>query len=670
MRTPSLFKLFIAAVTLLGLTALGFVLATEPPEVVRHAPLLLWVLMGCVIVAELLPINVVLRGQEGELLTSTAFAFGTMIAFGPGAAVPALCIASVVGDVARRKPIERCLFNVGQYAIALTCTGLLMEAITAVPRAPLHSFVGSDLPLLLLCGAVFFVINTALVATVIALASGYPIWTYFASDFILQSSTAGFALALSPLMVIVGEFSVGMLPLIALPIAAIHRNTRQAVLSEHQALHDALTGLPNRTLFHDRVRQAIESARRHGATSAVMVMDLDHFKEINDTLGHYHGDRLLQLVGERLSSVLRAEDTVARMGGDEFAVLLPSVTEQSYAVDVAGKILDALRRTFEIDGLTLEVGASIGIACFPFHGEDGQLLLQRADIAMYVAKADHSGAQLYETAQDQHSVQRLALAGELRRAIENDELVLHYQPKVDVASGRVVGAEALCRWQHPTLGLIMPDEFVPMAEHTGLITPLTKTVLNLALAQVASWRAQGHRLSMAINLSARSFLDSQLLEDLPELLAIWRVDPALLELEITESMIVGDPERARGVLERLNELGITLAIDDFGTGYSSLAYLKQLPVDEIKIDKSFVLQMSGNTSDETIVRSIIDLAHNLGLRAVAEGVEDQDIMNRLIELGCDVAQGYHISRPLPSERFDGWMDAYPVRSAWMAGVAA
>jgi diguanylate cyclase (GGDEF)-like protein len=670
MRKPSPFQLFIAAVILAGAACLAWVTVTRTPGAVAHAPLLLWVMLGCVIVAELLPINVVLRGQEGELLTSTAFAFGTMIAFGPGAAVPALCVASVVGDLARRKPAERTLFNVGQYAIGLTATGLLMEAITAVPRAPLASFIGSDLPLLLLCGVVFFVINTALVATVIALASGYPIWTYFASDFILQSSTAGFALGLSPLMVIVGEFSVGMLPLLALPIVAIHRNTRQAVLSEHQALHDALTGLPNRVLFHDRVRQAIESARRHDTTTAVMVMDLDHFKEINDTLGHYHGDRLLQLVGERLSSMLRSEDTVARMGGDEFAILLPSVGDEGYGIDVAGKVLESLRRSFEIDGLTLEVGASIGIACFPAHGEDGEVLLQRADIAMYVAKADHSGAQLYETSQDQHSVQRLALAGELRRAIENDELVLHYQPKVDVATGRVVGAEALCRWQHPTLGLIMPDEFVPMAEHTGLITPLTKTVLNLALQQVAAWRAAGHRLSMAINLSARSFLDSQLLDDLPELLAVWRVDPALLELEITESMIVGDPERARGVLERLNELGITLAIDDFGTGYSSLAYLKQLPVDEIKIDKSFVLQMSGNSSDETIVRSIIDLAHNLDLRAVAEGVEDQGILNRLTELGCDVAQGYHISRPLPADRFDQWMQSFPLRSAWMAEVAA
>jgi diguanylate cyclase (GGDEF)-like protein len=663
-------NLYVAAVTAAGLVGLAWSLTTGTGEIVEHAPLLFWVFVGCVIVAEMLPINVVLRGQEGELLTSTSFAFALLIAFGPGAAIPALALACVIGDLQRRKPFVRAAFNLGQYCASLTVAGLVLQWVSDVPRMELASYAGEDLPLILLAGLVFFLVNVALVATVIAMSSGYPIWNYFVSDFLLQSSTAGFALALAPVLVVVGEFSVGALPLLALPLAAIHRGTRQAVLNEHQALHDSLTGLPNRVLFHDRVSQAIESARRHATGAVVMVMDLDHFKEINDTLGHYHGDELLKRVGERLTHVLRSEDTVARLGGDEFAVLLPSVPNRAYALDVSAKILQGLRSSFEIDGLTLEVGASIGIACYPAHGEDVQTLVQRADIAMYVAKGAHTGAELYETEQDRHSVQRLALAGELRRAIENDELVLHYQPKVDVASGRVVGAEALCRWQHPTLGLIMPDEFIPMAEHTGLITPLTKRVMDMALGQVARWRAQGHRLSVAVNLCARSFLDSQLLDDIPELLATWRIDPSLLEIEITESMIVGDPERARQVLDQLNELGITMAIDDFGTGYSSLAYLQQLPVDEIKIDKSFVLQMGTNHADETIVRSIIDLAHNLELRAVAEGVEDQAVLNRLAELGCDVAQGYHISRPMTADRLEQWLEAYPTRATWLAEVEA
>jgi diguanylate cyclase (GGDEF)-like protein len=658
------FHLYVTAVIVGGLATLAYVVADGALSELVGAPALLYVFFGCVIVAELIPINVVLRGQEGELLTSTSFAFAITIAFGWEVAVLALGLGSLIGDLTRRKPFTRALFNVGQYTMSILACGLTLSAISDVPRETLNSFTGADLPLILLAGLVFFIANTAFVATVIALVQQRPIWSYFVSDFLMQSSTAGFALGLAPVLVLTGEFSIAVMPLLALPLIAIHNGTRTAVLNEHQALHDALTGLPNRSLFHDRVEQALESARRHENEAVVMVMDLDHFKEINDTLGHYHGDRLLQLVGERIRSVLRAEDTVARLGGDEFAVLLPSVPDAKYGMDVANKILDGLRSTFEIDGLTLEVGGSIGIACYPEHGEDVQTLVQRADIAMYVAKSDHTGAEIYETQQDQHSVQRLALAGELRRAIENDELVLHYQPKVDVATGRICGVEALARWQHPSLGLIMPDDFIPMAEHTGLITPLTKQVMDLALGQVAAWNEQGRRMSCAVNLCARSFLDTQLLDDIRDVLAKWDVDPSLLELEITESMIVGDPERARGVLDQLAELGITIAIDDFGTGYSSLAYLRHLPVDEIKIDKSFVFEMSGNSSDEMIVRSIIDLAHNLQLRAVAEGVEDQTILNRLGELGCDIAQGYHISRPLPPERFEEWMGNYSAQALW------
>ena len=658
------FHIYVNAVIAGGLATIAWILFGGTVGAMFDEPALLWVFFGCVIVAELIPINVVLRGQEGELLTSTSFAFAICIAFGYQEAILALASGSLIGDITRRKPFTRALFNVGQYTMSLLICGLFLATFSAVPREDLNSFTGADLPLILAAGLLFFVANTAFVATVIALVQQRPIWSYFVSDFLMQSSTAGFALGLAPVAVLTGEFSIAVLPLLALPLVAIHNGTRSAVLNEHQALHDALTGLPNRTLFHDRVEQALESARRHEQGAVVMVMDLDHFKEINDTLGHYHGDRLLQLVGERVRAALRAEDTVARLGGDEFAVLLPQVGDPDYARGVANKILDGLRSTFEIDGLTLEVGGSIGIACYPIHGEDVQTLVQRADIAMYVAKSDHTGAELYQTELDQHSVQRLALAGELRRAIENEELVLHYQPKVDVATGRICGAEALARWQHPSLGLIMPDDFIPMAEHTGLITPLTKQVMDLALSQVAAWRDEGRNMSVAVNLCARSFLDTQLLEDIQEVLAKWKVDPSLLEIEITESMIVGDPERAKAVLEQLNELGITLAIDDFGTGYSSLAYLRHLPVDEIKIDKSFVMEMASNQSDEMIVRSIIDLAHNLNLRAVAEGVEDQDVLNRLGELGCDIAQGYHISRPLPPERLQEWIGGYAAQALW------
>ena len=664
-RTP--YRLFALIAGIAGAAALGYTLAAETPAALEDAPLLLWVLAFAVVAGELVPVQVVLRGHQGELSPASAFALALLIAFGPGAAIPALSVAALIGGIVRRRDPLRVFFGVGHYAVALFASGVMLAALTEVPRAPLASFVGADLPALLLCGAVFFALEILMGSAFVALQRGERLPSFLASVLAMHASTAGFALGFAPLIVLVGEFSVGMLPLLALPLIAIQRNTRQALLNEHQALHDSLTGLPNRALFHDRVHQAIESARREGATSAVMVMDLDHFKEINDTLGHYHGDRLLQLVGQRLSSTLRAADTVARLGGDEFAVMLPDVRDGRHALEVAEKLIESLARSFEIDGLSLEVGASVGIACFPLHGEDGETLLQRADIAMYVAKNAGGGARLYETEHDKHSVQRLALAGELRRAIENDELLLHYQPKIDVATGRIVGAEALCRWQHPSLGLVMPADFVPMAEHTGLITPLTRRVLELALEQIARWNETGQRLSVAVNLSARSFLDTQLLEEeLPGLIKQHGIDPALLELEITESMIVGDPDRARAVLEALNDLGVTLAIDDFGTGYSSLAYLRLLPVDEIKIDRSFVFEMAGDRSGETIVRSIIDLAHNLGLRAVAEGVEDQALLTRLTELGCDVAQGYHISRPLPPQRFEQWVESYPLRTTWLS----
>jgi diguanylate cyclase (GGDEF)-like protein len=668
-RIPAL-PVYVTVVTVLGLAALGLTVSTITPDALAQAPLLMWVFLACVIAAELAPINVMLRGREGEIVTSTAFAFAMLIAFGPGIAVPALALGGLIGDLVRRKPIQRLLFNVAQYSLSMFVAGLVLSTISEVPRLPLHSFTGADLPQIMVAGGVFFVVNTALVATVIALAQGIGIWKYFSKDFIMQASTAGLALGMSPVLTVAGEFSVACLPLLALPLVAVHRGSRQAVVNEHQALHDALTGLPNRVLFKDRVSQALESARRNGNGVVVMLMDLDHFKEINDTLGHHHGDLLLEMIGGRLEGVLRAGDTVARLGGDEFAVCLPAARDTAYAMSVAEKCLTALRTPFEIDGLDLEVGASIGIAAFPEHGDEVETLVQRADIAMYVAKTDRGGAQLYQQEQDQHSVQRLALVTELRRAIESDELVLHFQPQVDVATGQLLGVEALTRWQHPTRGLIMPDEFVPVAEATGLITPMTAHVLRAAVRKIAEWRDRGLELSVAVNLSARSFLDGGFVDEIPEILEEFGVSASQLGLEITESMIVGDPQRARSVLQQLAAMGITLAIDDFGTGYSSLAYLKQLPVHEIKIDKSFVLQMTKDASDETIVRSIIDLAHNLNLRAVAEGVEDQAVLDRLDELGCDVAQGYHVSRPLTAEALERWARERVTGELELAPVAA
>ena len=432
---------------------------------------------------------------------------------------------------------------------------------------------------------------------------------------------------------------------------------QQAEVNEHQALHDALTDLPNRTLFHDRVGQALVTARRDHIPTAVMIMDLDRFKEVNDTLGHASGDELLKLAGDRLRATLRESDTVARLGGDEFGVLLPKVVDSAAAVNVARKLRRALEEPFTIHGLALQIEASVGIALYPEHGEDVHSLLQRADVAMYVAKEHPDGCEVYAKERDDYSPDRLTLLTELRRAIDRGEVILHYQPKADLRTGEVNSVEALVRWNHPARGLVRPDEFVPLAQKTGVIVPLTFFVLNEALRQCRTWMLEGLELCVGVNLSARNLLDVHLPDTVGELLAKWEVPPSLLELEITESTILADPIRAMHVLSRLSNMGVRLAIDDFGTGYSSLAYLKRLPVDELKIDKSFVHGMEDDENDAVIVRSTIDLGRNLGLRVVAEGVETAEAWRRLVALGCDVAQGYYLSRPVPASALAEWLRA-------------
>ena len=464
-------------------------------------------------------------------------------------------------------------------------------------------------------------------------------------------------LSLGALAVLLAVFQPLLLPLLLLPILALHRAGRRADASRHQALHDVLTGLPNRALFHDRVDRALQNALRDGSHPVVMLLDLDRFKEINDALGHHNGDELLRLVGPRIARVLRSSDTVARLGGDEFAVLLPTAPDAEAGAEVGEKILVALAEPFTVQGVELEVGASIGVACFPQHGEDVETLVQRADVAMYLAKGTRSGSELYVAERDAVP-DALAVVGDLRRGLDDGELALVYQPKVNLLTGEVRGVEALVRWMHPDRGLVLPASFVGHAEHTGLIRPLTMHVLEGALAQVGDWRRSGLDLSVAVNLSVRNLLDRSLPDDVAALLERWDVPATALELELTESTIMADPARAREILEALHDLGVGLSIDDFGTGYSSLGKLKQLPVDEIKIDRSFVTGMARDRSDATIVRSTIDLARNLGLRVVAEGIEDMEVRNELAELGCDLGQGYLFSEPLSGDALHGWALAH------------
>jgi diguanylate cyclase len=404
----------------------------------------------------------------------------------------------------------------------------------------------------------------------------------------------------------------------------------------------------------------------NGTACAIVLFDLDHFKDINDTMCHRYGDRLLTEIGPRVSGVLRECDTLARLGGDEFCLLLPDVGSPEDAVKVARRIMAALDEPFDVDGLNLGIEASCGISMGPADGTSADLLLQRADVAMYVAKDAHSGVTVYSSQLDPNTPDHLALLGDLRHAVTRQEFVLHYQPKASMPSMAVSGAEALIRWQHPNHGLLYPDRFIPEAERSGLIEPMTEWVLDEALRQCREWIDLGGEglnpeLTVAVNLSTRTLLDSSLPASVLASLSRWKVPARMLELEITETIIMTDPVRARRILTELAEMGLTISIDDFGTGYSSLAYLRDLPVTQLKIDRSFVQEMGRDLDDAVIVRSVVDLARNLGLQTVAEGVEDADTWEQLCELGCDSAQGYFLARPMPVDAFNSWLDEHVAR---------
>ena len=464
--------------------------------------------------------------------------------------------------------------------------------------------------------------------------------------------------AQSTFVPVAGIFEVVLVLLFLMLVPILRRVTqrirRQMEEIERRALYDELTDLPNRTLFGDRIEQAIAAAGQESHSAAVMLLDVDGFREVNDALGHETGDRLLQEVAGRLGETVRSSETLARLGGDEFGILLsPGSNEDATAL--AARIHGVLETPFSLSGFPLEIAVSVGIAAYPEHGENVDTLLQHADVAMYIAKDGHAGTALYESEQDTSDAARLALAGELRGAIDNEELVVHFQPKAELESGLIVGVEALVRWQHPERGFIPPNEFIPIAERTGLIKPLSQYVVASALRQCGEWRAAGYDLHVAVNLTIPDLLDLELPDRIGELLAETGVRPGQLELEITETTILADPFRVRQVLNRLNEMGLRLAIDDFGTGYSSLAYLKNLPVHTIKIDRSFVMGMCEDASDATIVRSTIDLGRNLGLDVVAEGVESAAIWNQLDALGCDLLQGFYLSKPVAAADLTPWL---------------
>lgn len=479
--------------------------------------------------------------------------------------------------------------------------------------------------------------------------------------FIFASGTIGEELAVEALKAgatdyVLKDRTARLVPAIQRALRETAERRKQKQMEEEirrLAYSDPVTGLPNRVSLNERLEQLLRADRETRGPVALLLMNLSHFTDINNTFGHKNGDLLLKKVGQRLKRALPDPALVAAPSGDRFAVLLQGDLAQ--ATDAADLMLGTLREPVMIEGLRLDMEAVVGIALYPSHGQDPGTLFRRADIALSLAKGSHRRFALYDPAQDRYSSERLTLIGELRDAIKNNQLVLHYQPKADLKTGRVVGAEALMRWQHPKRGMVPPMEFIPLAEHTGLIKPLTEWAIRTSLGQIQAWQKEDIELAVAVNLSARNLLDPGLPHQIGRSLKEHGVAPERLELEITESVIMADPVRAIECLTQLNQMGLRLSVDDFGTGHSSLAYLKRLPVHEIKIDKAFVQGMMKDRNDAAIVRAAIDLGRGMGLTQVAEGVENQQTWHGLIALGCDKMQGYFLSKPLPADDLARWL---------------
>jgi diguanylate cyclase (GGDEF)-like protein len=654
---------------------------TEDPSLLQQAGnpwyILIWI--AAIAAVDLMPVP--------TTMSSVAFSLSFPIELSVAMIfpVPVACLIALIGSSDRRElhremPFMMAVFSRAQIAGAVICESLLFKHFfpewlkLSDKSFDATQYIGKIALAVVIASLVGYMVNVGFVAIYVYFSRGEPPWRFIRQIHVGvfgEFLVSYMGLALFSVLVITGysKFSVFAVVIFLAPLLfarqmfqrthSLQKATDELAVkqaeNEYQALHDSLTGMPNRMFFHQRLLDEIENARAANGKMAVILMDLDHFKEINDTLGHHFGDMLLQEIGPRLSGVLRDNDLMARLGGDEFGIVLPDLPNEEVALRVADRVLEELEQPVSVEGLALDVAGSLGIALFPMQAEDAETLLRRADVAMYVAKENGGGYEVYQDSFDRHNPQRLTLIGQVRPALETGEFVMYYQPKVRLMDGRVAGAEALIRWEHPTLGLVPPDEFIPLVEKTVLLRPLTHYVAESVLKQWREWASMGIRLPIAINVSPRSLLDADFPDSIQSLLREYDVPPAFLRIELTEGFLMGDSGRSIAVLDALSNVGVGLSIDDFGTGYSSLSYLKRLPIEEIKIDRAFVMQMHVDANDFMIVRATVDLGRNLGLRVVAEGVEDLATFDRLADFGCDEAQGYYISKPISAIEFTRWL---------------
>lgn len=615
-----------------------------------------WLLVGLVLVAELFPITVPWRAEAQTVSTSTTWAFASLLLAGGAIAATAQVVASVLEDVVDRKPWWKTTFNAAQYAIAIGAAAAVIE-LTGVELRGTDDIDVATIAGVLVAGLAFYVTNNVLVGGAIALAQGLPVHAYLRTDLLFQATSNLVLVSQAPLVVIAASVHTALVLLFVPMVAAVWHMARLSVEHERLAFRDQLTGLPNRLSFQRELDERLAAGHEH---LVIALVDLQRFHDVNDTLGHRVGDRMLRDIARRLAGLALDGLYVARVGGDEFGVC--ARYDRDAGIEglegVIAIIAAAVESPLVIGGERIDVTAAVGASIAPDHGRDAGALLQTADVALWSAKRHRTRWQLYDPRLDQFDPRRLTLLAELRRAIERGELVPYFQPKAEVATRRIIGMEALVRWEHPTSGTLRPVEFLPLAETAGLMPELTASVLAQALDAVVEWRRAGYGLDIAVNFAPQTVQDPAVPAAIAAELAARRLPAGILTIELTETAAMEDPEQAVRVLTALHALGVRVAVDDYGTGHASLAWIRRLPIDELKIDRSFVATMVVDPSDHSIVASTVEMARRLGLRVTAEGVETDAVWERLVQCGCDNIQGYLLARPIAPDEVSAWLDAY------------
>jgi diguanylate cyclase (GGDEF)-like protein len=624
------------------------------PVLIRQ-PLLPAIAVLCVI-GELRPIVTPGKTRQDFADASLTFSFAALLYWGFPVAAFVCLISGLFSALIWRRALLRAAFGIAQLALSLGAAWLVLLAAGIHPR-PLSPWepAGRQLGAIGLAACACFAVGFLLAGVAVAVHERAPVVVTLRRLLPYQAFVSLVLLSAAPLVVVVMGRSVLLVLLFLLPLSAVYASAAMSLKREYQALHDELTGLPNRAFLYAKTREAVAEAARKGGRAGFLLLDLDRFKLVNDTLGHPVGDRVLKIVAHRLAHSVRPGDLVARLGGDEFAVLLPTARPGSTAREVAVRLRAALAGPIQIEGMTFQIEASIGIAFYPEDAPGPDLLVQRADVAMYLAKERRTGVEAYSTGAARGSATALSLLGDLRRGLDHGELELHYQPKVSLAGGRTCGMEALIRWRHPQRGMILPGEFIHAAQRSSLMHDLTAFVVEAALSQAAHWRRDGLAVQMCLNLSDRDLLDSGLTGMISGGLQAHGLDPGDLMLEIGEGVLAGAPTQAIAAVHALAALGVAICIDDFGTASSSPVRLKRLPVSEVKVDASFVTKLFDVADNEPIVRSLVGLVRALGIRSVAEGAETAEVAAALRAMGCDAAQGWYFSRPLEPAAASQWL---------------